>query len=314
MEQNLGFGGPLERYSRGLDTWVPLDSDASFAAMKRSIDVQRKAGQTQRARVLLRIKGRTGQLINTGVPSSPAIQPTPMISAPPQPADDDGKMSFRPFAPRAIPLERESRDQHSQGPFQGPFPPPPPPPHPPLGQPMPPQNGPPPMFFQPHPLPPPPPAPPAGMQIPPPPPFPMMDRPRFYPQMPQHMPPPPGFGPQHSMPLPPLVPERPPMPRPNQLERRPATSIATDESEAERVLSMLGGLEEKMQSFGTKVDQIQVEEKKHYESLRRGLKRVLHPESKVAGAIAPNANGDYPCCICNYCLKRTISLYHTNIS
>ena len=48
--------GELERYSRGFDTWVPLDSDASFAAMKRSIDVQRKSGGNHRARVLLRIK------------------------------------------------------------------------------------------------------------------------------------------------------------------------------------------------------------------------------------------------------------------
>src|SRR5271170_8448520 len=58
MTENLAVDGPLERYSRGLDTWVPLDSEGSFAAMKRSIDVQRRAateGHT-RARVLLRIK------------------------------------------------------------------------------------------------------------------------------------------------------------------------------------------------------------------------------------------------------------------
>ena len=105
------------------------------------------------------------------------------------------------------------------------------------------------------------------------------------------------------MPLPPLVPERPSMPLiPDQSERRPVTSIATEESDAERVISMLGDLESKMQFVGTKVDQIQVEEKKHYESLRRGLKRLKDP--KLAGSTEPNSKGEYPCCICNYCLTR----------
>jgi hypothetical protein len=311
MEQNLGLNGSLERYSRGLDTWVPLDSEASFAAMKRSIDVQRKAGSTHRARVLLRItpKPTTPKANGTRTSSPPVVIPTPMISPPPQPTNGNGngKLSFRPFATRAIPLEREYKDRQSPGPFP---PPPHPPPPPPFGLPMQHQNGPPPMFFQP---PPPPPAPPMGMQMPPPPqpppPFQMMDRPRFFPQISHQMPPPPGFTQQqqNSLLLPPLVPERPPMPRPPQPEHRP-TSIATDESDAERVMSMLGDLEEKMQFVGDKVDQIQLEEKKHYESLRRGLKR-LSKEDKSNGSTESNANGDYPCCICNYCLKRIRSSF-----
>ena len=196
MEQNLGLDGPLERYSRGLDTWVPLDSEASFAAMKRSIDVQRKAGVNHRARVLLRVRGGKAQPST----SSPNVTPTPMISIPtsPQPTNNDNKMAFRPSAPRGLPMQHGSRNLMGEPRDQIGAPPPPPPPPPvPFRQPMLPQNGPPTMFFHPHP-PPPPPGPPAGMQMPPPPPppppFPMMDRPRFYPQMPHHMPPPPPLG------------------------------------------------------------------------------------------------------------------------
>lgn len=91
------------------------------------------------------------------------------------------------------------------------------------------------------------------------------------------------------------------MPRPIQIERHAVPSIVTEHSDADMVLSILGELEEKMQFMGDKVDQMQLEEKKHYESLRRGLRRLK--DDKPAGSVGPNANGDYPCCICNYCLK-----------
>src|SRR5271168_2049125 len=94
MTENLAVDGPLERYSRGLDTWVPLDSEGSFAAMKRSIDVQRRAateGHT-RARVLLRIKSvaKTDPAPATqGSPSPIALPPINIpgvgISQPPPP-------------------------------------------------------------------------------------------------------------------------------------------------------------------------------------------------------------------------------------
>jgi hypothetical protein len=314
MTDNLGLDGSLERYSRGLDTWVPLDSEASFAAMKRSIDVQRRSGGNHRARVLLRIKSpnktEQDQKPESAAATATVMQPpllpiipAPLIglnTAPLQPSDDTRRLSFRPFVP--APLERTKGSQGVQGP---PFPPPPPP-----FQPLQPQNlpGPSQIFFQP---PPPPPAP-SGMAVPPPPPpppppqFPFdQHRPRFFPPPHHHMHPPPGFAPQ-SMPLPPLVPERPPMLRTAQIDRPAVPSIVTEQSDADMVLSILGELEEKMQFVGDKVDQIQLEEKKHYESLRRGLRRLK--EDKLTGSVGPNADGDYPCCICNYCLKRTYPL------
>ena len=146
------------------------------------------------------------------------------------------------------------------------------------------------------------------------------------PPRPANLPPPPngagGFAP-HSMPLPPLVPERPPLPMRLYPDRGPTSptqsTTETEKTDAEMVLSILGELEDKMQLMGDKVDQIHVEEKKHYESLRRGLKRLK--EDKPAGSTlsaepvgAPsedrpmmaglNYRGDHPCCICNYCLKR----------
>lgn len=110
----------------------------------------------------------------------------------------------------------------------------------------------------------------------------------------------PGSGPQAMPPLPPLLSERPLL----GINRngRPATgSSAKDKTEAEVVLSMLGELEEKMQVMGVKVDQFQSEEKRHYESLRRGLKRLK--DEKEGSSADPNEDGDSPCCICNYCLK-----------
>jgi len=91
------------------------------------------------------------------------------------------------------------------------------------------------------------------------------------------------------------------------------------------VLGILGDLEEKMQLVEEKVDQIQTEEKKHYDSLRRGLKRLkedkpISPsfekfaEPRIIDLVGGpedrhmmqglNYRGDNPCCICNYCLKR----------
>jgi hypothetical protein len=89
-------------------------------------------------------------------------------------------------------------------------------------------------------------------------------------------------------------------------DRNAAVSVLTEHSDADMVLSILGELEEKMQFVGDKVDQIQLEEKKHYESLRRGLRRLK--EDKPIAPVGPNANGVYPCCICNYCLKSTYPL------
>jgi rubrerythrin len=74
-----------------------------------------------------------------------------------------------------------------------------------------------------------------------------------------------------------------------------------------------------MQAMDEKVDKIQVDDKKHYDSLRRGLKRLKDDkkEDKVPLPIEPlvdvptianKADGVYPCCICNYCLKRTSTL------
>src|SRR5271154_4800744 len=122
MTENLAVDGPLERYSRGLDTWVPLDSEGSFAAMKRSIDVQHRAateGHT-RARVLLRIKSvaKTEPAPATQASSSPiVIPPINILGAdgsqppppPPPPANNESvRMSFRPFASEPTPMDRLS--------------------------------------------------------------------------------------------------------------------------------------------------------------------------------------------------------------
>jgi hypothetical protein len=124
-----------------------------------------------------------------------------------------------------------------------------------------------------------------------------------------------------AMPLPPLVPERlhPIMPRPNGAADR--SSIASDASE---VLNMLGELGDKVLEMDEKVEMMRGEEKKHYESLRRGLKRLKEDKpgttaspdvsslqrgmdalSITAGEPpAANENGDAPYCICNYCIQR----------
>jgi len=120
-----------------------------------------------------------------------------------------------------------------------------------------------------------------------------------------------------SMPLPPLVPERPNLPinplpeSPVAIKRATEAKVETEKTDAEMVLEMLGELETKMQSIGSRMDQMQLEEKKHYESIRRGLKRLKEDknmeeksEDLRAYVAAPNANGEYPCCICNFCLKR----------
>ena len=337
MAENLGVDGPIERYSRGLDTWVPLDSEGSFAAMRRSIDVQRKAsaeGHT-RARVLLRIKSaaKTDQAPATQTSASPFA--IPLINLPgagvPQPlsatSKEGARMSFRPFAPEPAPLNETVHQQSHQGP---PLPPPPPPP--PFNMPSSHMQG--PEMYSSFRLPS---GPPSGMQMPPPPPPPPAPFPfehhrhGFLPSMSSMMPPPRpsnlpngGFAP-HSMPIPPLVPERPPLPM-RDFQPEPRSSITptqstneTERTDSEMVMSILGELEEKMQLMGDKVDKIHVEEKKHYESLRRGLKRLKEDKSNAstftiepAGAPSEdrpmmtgfNYREDHPCCICNYCLKR----------
>lgn len=381
MENSLGLDGLLERYSRGLDTWVPLDSEASFAAMRRSIDVQRKSGDKHSARVLLRIKApkqaleRVNEKLQSPqeVTQPPAPAPTAIapgavtrIKAPPMPITN-GPMTFRPFAPplappAAVPLERTSNVEpvnhiaHFPIAATGiPAPPPPPPPQPPIppqpalpapqhviADPMPPQ------LYSGWTFPPPPPPPPVGPASVPP--FPFgpsssngevpygmppsilslnVDQRRlppistqFLPSYPNDAPgaaPPPPHPP---MPLPPLVPDRlhPIMPRPPVMGDR--LSVLTDASD---VLNLLGELESKVVQMGDKVEQIQLDEKKHYESLRRGLKRLKDEKpaaiespdvafvqratdglSITAGEnTLPNKNGDAPYCICNYCIQRT---------
>src|SRR5271170_417107 len=252
MTENLGVDGPIERYSRGLDTWVPLDSEGSFAAMKRSIEVQRRAateGHT-RARVLLRIKSVAKTEPTPATQASPPLlglppinvpgagvsqqqqQQQPLPPPPPVPMNEGVRMSFRPFASEPPPMDRSTGDlrQSHQGP-----PALPPPPPPPFGMPPSHMRG--PEGFHNHfrllq-------GPPSGMHIPPPPPppppppapFPFEHRHGFFPPMSSMLPPPRpanppngGFVP-HSMPLPPLVPERPLLPmRMNvQPERSPVT-------------------------------------------------------------------------------------------
>ena len=125
-------------------------------------------------------------------------------------------------------------------------------------------------------------------------------------------------GPQ-SMPLPPLVPQRPPMPMNRQADVPEETPVTptTEKTDAEMVLSILNALEEKMHAMDEKVDKMKVDDKKHYDSLRRGLKRLKDNKAEdnvpliaieptlAAPTLANRADGVYPCCICNYCLKRT---------
>jgi len=134
------------------------------------------------------------------------------------------------------------------------------------------------------------------------------------------------------LPLPPLVPDRlhPIMPRPNATTAADRLSISTDASE---VLDMLGDLGDKVVQMGFKVDQMQLEEKKHYYSLRRGLKRLKDKEDKpgespeIAGGVEDlslrtrgsveresaglTENGESPYCICNYCIQRKSLLSST---
>ena len=392
MENNLGLDGPLERYSRGLDTWVPLDSEASFAAMKRSIDIQRKSGDKHSARVLLRIKApkqaleRVNEKLQPGPPApvDKVTQPphvaaiTPItgsvngrIKAPPMSNGSSGPMIFRPFAPphpppAVLPLDRTSNFETANvnpaasvpltaTPIPAPLlaPPHPLPPQPTMPPPQPSVFD--PMAPQPFPewiFPPPPPPPPApavaATSLPP---FPFgpsssngdgsypmwnMEQRRLPPITSQFPPPNPNGAPGAALlpppplPLPPLVPDRlhPIMPRPNATTTVDRLSISTDASE---VLDMLGDLGDKVVQMGYKVDQMQVEEKKHYESLRRGLKRLKDKEDKPDSrespeitvarrgmedlslrtresvgqeSAGPNENGESPYCICNYCIQR----------
>jgi hypothetical protein len=317
MTENLGFDGPLERYSRGLDSWVPLDSDASFAAMKRSIYVQRGAGDGHtRARVLLRIKPAKPD--TPPVTQSPTVPPRSSIpinmnlipvdksvssgdSAAPQINTDGGRMSFRPFARESAPAPVAEQQQA-----------PPPPPPPPFGHPMPPAPNvqPPPMFFQP------PVGPPTNVHMPPPPPpppFPFDPRPRFFPPAPGRMPPAHtvNYGP-HAVPLPPLVPERPAVPM-REETGGPTETTGAEKTDAEMVLSLLHELKSQVGAMSEGLKKMGEKEKKHYESVRRGLKRIKDEEStkpiaapepvRTIEPVCPHTPGTSPCCICNYCLK-----------
>ena len=94
------------------------------------------------------------------------------------------------------------------------------------------------------------------------------------------------------------------MPINSQPNRAVDTAKGTEKTDSQMVLSLLNDLGTKMQTVDEKVEQIQLDEKKYYESLRRGLKRLK--EDKLTGytSAPPDEKGDYPCCICNYCLKR----------
>ena len=140
------------------------------------------------------------------------------------------------------------------------------------------------------------------------------------------------------MPLPPLVPQRPAMPTNQEPERpeEPPVTISNEKSDAEMVLAILSNLEEKLQVMDDRVEKLQIDDRKHYDSLRRGLKRLkdekdmkvgpdgLPPmsscEPKVVSAqrtnpmFENNPDAVSPCCICNYCLKRTISSDLTDCS
>jgi len=123
-------------------------------------------------------------------------------------------------------------------------------------------------------------------------------------------------------PRPPFVPERPP--RPTSLAAaRAEASQETEKSDAEKVLSMLDTLEKKITGMGDRFDDLKIQGDllkdqgmKSHMSLRRRLK-VLMERSGVSSSedanldagshinMETNDTGDYPCCICNYCLKRT---------
>jgi len=103
---------------------------------------------------------------------------------------------------------------------------------------------------------------------------------------------------------------------PPQIHRAPETNSEEEKSDAEIVMSMVSGLKDAMSLMLDKVDQFKGEEKKHYDSLRRGLKRLKEEKTSTVSAFQ-SVNGDLaakpgeagaPYCICNYCLKRTFLL------
>jgi Zinc finger, ZZ type len=328
MLDTVGFDGTLERFSRGLDTWVPLDSDASFSAMKRSIEVQRKAETyNHRPRILLRITAAKRDLpavatspIPTNIPpfaeaiaeqeegqakwASLGALPPP-VNLPPLPPqfnmNSNGVMAFKPWARGVHIPPGDHPSEMSPSPIpSGHLPPLPPPP--------PPMHGPPHMYFPPQPPPRPimyRPGPPSGTSL-------SYDRPPRYghPMQAMRYPSPAG-----SLPLPPLVPDPPPIPTVMVGDRMLETQ------KIDVVVSMLRGIEEKVGDMLGKVDEAQSEEKKHYESLRRGLKRVkeamvdgkpddVSEETKVDDPSEKSA----PLCICNYCLKCIVLEEVTNLA
>jgi hypothetical protein len=111
------------------------------------------------------------------------------------------------------------------------------------------------------------------------------------------------------LPLPPLVPERPSMPMNAPINRAIGSPTSTEKTDAEMVLSMLNTLEGKMLNMENKVDLIHSDETKHYESLRRGLRRIKDAKADAVTSSEPVVadkkveDGTFPYCICNYCLS-----------
>jgi hypothetical protein len=100
----------------------------------------------------------------------------------------------------------------------------------------------------------------------------------------------------------------------------PETKENEEKSEAEIVMAMVTALKETMTTMLDKVDKLQGQEKKHYDSLRRGLKRIKEGTSEGVPQVSSPTTEDVfiklptevvssdtpsPCCICNYCLKCT---------
>jgi len=118
------------------------------------------------------------------------------------------------------------------------------------------------------------------------------------------------------MPLPPLVPDQHPLTMPRETKSETSSGDKTD---ANAVMSFLSGLDAKMLVVADKLREMQLDERKHYDSVRRGLKRLKEDkdwdkEDKDRkksltddnnASDVPTDTNSVPLCICNYCLKRT---------